>query len=122
MQQILRVAPYYASVEALVLLDGLHTDYVAPKLPDLNRVDAIVQFADDAARGAKVFVFTHTSVVPPGYASTTEMADALAARCGGAQNRGFHVLGFGGDVGSDHAAQLHLVGDVLARWVLPAWR
>jgi len=139
-QQILAVDRYYASTSAVVLLDGLHAGYTrAPdgtptKTPRLDTVGPILRFAEDAAAGKKTFVFTHSAVIPPDYASTTEMARALEQRLGmqssssdgdfpGAidvADRGnSHVRGFEGGEAKDHIAQLHLVTTALTKWVLP---
>lgn len=132
-QQILVVPRYYEQVGAVVLLDGLHTGYVkkpdgtATKEPELRTIAPFVRFAEDAAAGKKVFVFTHTAIIPPDYASTTEVADALVRKLGAtpdgdALSRGqFHVLAHGGGAAKDHVDNLHLIDDVLSRWVLPVW-
>ena len=133
-QQILVVPSYYDEIGAVVLLDGLHTGYVKrpdgtpTKEPELRTLAPFVRFAEDAAAGKKVFVFTHTAIIPPDYASTTEVAAALARRLGAvpdgdALSRGdFHVLAHGGGAAKDHVDNLHLIDDVLSRWVLPRWK
>jgi hypothetical protein len=138
-QQILNVSKYYDETNAVVLLDGLHAGYTKnadgtpTKIPNLDTVSSILRFAQDAAAGKKAFVFTHSGVIPPGYASTTEMAHALAERLKmapsatdsdfptttfAADSGNAHVRGFDGGLAKDHIAQLHLVMPVLRKWVL----
>jgi len=133
-QQILVVPRYYDQIGAVVLLDGLHTGYVKKpdgtptKEPELRTLAPFVRFAEDAAQGKKVFVFTHTAIIPPDYASTTEVANALAKKLGATPDGDalslgdFHVLAHGGGAARDHVDNLHLIDDVLARWVLPRWK
>jgi len=148
---------YYDRIDTVVLLDGLHTNYLPLDLPpalpprgakrplaparrvDGKGLDAFMQFAQDAAAGKKEFVFTHSSIVPPGYASTTETAAVLLdvvkakkvwlrtpgprtfVRTYRADAGGFHIRGFTGTTKEAHIAQLHLVGEVLHDLVVPRW-
>ena len=133
-QQILRVPKYYEQIGAVVLLDGLHTGWVhgadgkPTKEPELRTLGPVLRFAEDATKGTKVFVFTHTAIIPPDYASTTDVAEALIRRFG-AKREGdsaslgdFHVLAHGGAGQKDHVDNLHLLAPVLTRWVLDRWR
>lgn len=138
-QQILNVPKYYDETSAVVLLDGLHAGYTKnadgtpTKTPSLDTVGSILHFAEDASRGKKTFVFTHSGVIPPGYASTTEMAHALADRLkmgrtsadpdfpnaiDVADGGDVHVRGFEGGEAKDHISQLHWVTPVLKKWIL----
>ncbi|WP_394822728.1 hypothetical protein [Pendulispora albinea] len=135
---------YYDRIDTVVLLDGLHANYLAAALPPARKVDgkqldAFMRFAQDAMDGKKQFVFTHSSIVPPGYASTTETAAALIdvvraqkvwlrtpaprnlMRLYRADVGGFHIRGFSGTTKEAHIAQLHLVGEVLRELVVPRW-
>jgi len=150
---------YYDRIDTIVLLDGLHANYLrppppapwlanvrprAPRPPPGHRVDergldVFLRFAQDAADGRKEFVFTHSSIVPSGYASTTETANVLEdavhakkvwlrtpgprdlMRMYRADIGGFHVRGFSGTTKEAHIAQLHLVGEVLRELVVPRW-
>lgn len=133
-QQILRVPKYYDRIGAVVLLDGLHTgfqkrpDGTPTKEPELRTIGPILRFAEDATRGTKVFVFTHSAIVPPDYASTTDVAEAMIRRFGATRDGDsasvgdFHVLAHGGQSQKDHVDNLHLLAPVLTRWVLDRWR
>jgi hypothetical protein len=136
---ILREPRYYGMVDSVVLLDGLHTDYVEGHRVDEAALASFVRFARDAAEGSKSFVVSHSSIIPPNYASTTETAEVLcraadATRIDEARrsergmdeiyraDRGdLHVLGFKGDGPKDHIAQLYVLGDLMRTYVVPRW-
>ena len=151
-RKILQQRDYYDRVDTVVLLDGLHTNYVekVPKgavehgIPFPHHVDVrtlapFTRLAEDAAAGKKEFVFTHSSIVPPGYASTTETAAALEElvhakkveeRVPGPGNLvrlyeagvgDFHVRGFTGETKESHIAHLHMIDDVVKDFVAPRW-
>jgi hypothetical protein len=148
-----------AKTDAVLLFDSLHAQYI--DLPDdaklktkpvaargadhadTNMLRRFIRFAGDAAQpgGHKVMVITHSSIVPPDYASTAEATAALlnaidvaptettAAPFGGsamtpsvtADAGNLHVRGFRGTGPHDHFDHLHLIGDALRTWVVPAW-
>ncbi len=150
--KILRVPRYYAMTDAVVLLDSLHSAYTSAGDVDVRMLDPFVRFARDAARGDKAMVITHSAIVPPGYASSTEATRAVltaidvptAAREDGrdeaskddiqsATARGMrlsyradagnlHVRGFRGVGPQDHFDHLHLVGEVLRSWLVVRWK
>lgn len=151
-RRILNQRDYYDRVDTVVLLDGLHTNYVEkvpkgavargipfPHHVDVRSLSPFTKLALDAAAGKKEFVFTHSSIVPPGYASTTETAAALEelvhakkqeervegpgslVRLYEADAGEFHVLGFAGETKESHVAQLHLLDDVVKDFVAPRW-
>jgi len=71
-------------VANVLLLDGMHTSYIPEEKPladggaiDPVRLDSFIKFAREAIAGRKRFVFTHSEIVPPTYASTTECANYL---------------------------------------------
>jgi hypothetical protein len=141
-QRILAQKKHYDEVDAVILLDGLHCGYVhhAPtRRADLGVLSAFVRFAKDAAAGKKLFVFTHSSIqtFADGYASTTEVADALAPELGmtwtpdarpgppgairSADLGDAHLRGFAGEQPKDHVAHDHFIGVVLKTWLAPRW-
>jgi hypothetical protein len=153
--RILAVPEWYAATDAVILLDGIHAQYMAPNPgtpgQGVDRVDVkmlrhFIEFATDAAAGKKVMVITHSAIVPPDYASTTEATAALLDQVGVApatrpeeaeasgrafpsmgapevvaDQGGLHVRGFRGKGPHDHFDHLHLIGDALRSWVLPRW-
>jgi hypothetical protein len=128
-------------VDAVVLLDGLHCGYQGKSL-NTAQLKPFLEFSARAAGGERLMVVTHSSIIPPGYASTTETANFLIAELGGKPTRtqprasdpmglelisrysrgAFHVRGFAGNDTLDHCAQIGLYRDVLKVHVLPRWK
>lgn len=68
-----------ARIDSVVAVDGIHTGYVdkATKKLNVNGLKPWLDFAALAAVNERLFVDSYSSVVPPGYASTTETAEWL---------------------------------------------
>ncbi|HSQ30415.1 MAG TPA: hypothetical protein VLN49_11230 [Gemmatimonadaceae bacterium] len=137
---ILRDAQHFARIDAVVLLDGMHTSYVPEgsllatggTLDTMNLV-AFADFARAAMHGEKRFLVTHSEIFPGTFASTTETADWLLHSLGlrrkpvlrwgprGMQQLSevragqFELLGFAGNSAPDHIDQLHAMPELLAR-------
>ncbi len=127
-----------ARVDCVILLDGLHCGYSGQGINGLQ-IKAFTDFAREAAAGRKFMFVSHSSIIPPGYASTTETANYLIHECGGSPraSRGtgplglelisrytkgnFHVRGFSGNDKMDHCAHLGLYRDVLKVHIKPRW-
>ncbi len=130
-------------VDAVVLLDGLHSNY-DEKNPSGLKVDQLspfVSFAERAANGSKYMFVSHSSIIPPGYASTTETAHYLTDQLGvrvqnssakdspylsryeQAKSGGFLMRGYLGEGKDDHCAQIALIAEAVAalekRWQTP---
>ena len=137
---ILREPRHFARVDAVLLLDGMHTSYVpegtvlaAGGSLDTTNLTAFADFARAAVRGEKRFVVTHSEIFPGTFASTTETADWLLRALGlhrtpvirwgprGMQQLSevragrFELLGFAGNSGPDHIDQLHAMPELLAQ-------
>ena len=136
-RQILRRPEYFATVNNVLLLDGMHTSY-SPEgklLVDggtilASDINVFVNFARAAVAGKKRFVITHSEIFPGAYASNTETADYLLAQLAlkrraksatgpmGMQQisvvdvKGLHVRGYAGNTARDHVDFLH---------AMPAW-
>jgi hypothetical protein len=130
-------------VDAVVLLDGLHSNYDENNPLGLraSQLRPFVQFAKRAVSGGKFMFVSHSSIVPPGYASTTETAHYLATKLGlkvlrssakdspllsryeQAKSGGFLMRGYHGEGKDDHCAQIALITDAVAtmeqRWQTP---
>ena len=144
--RILSVPEYYDAVDTVVLLDSLHAQYTSgdgaargAELVDVKMLRHFVRFARDAASGKKTMVITHSAIVPPDYASTSESTAALLSEIGviavptsgktmrsmalalEADEGGLHVRGFRGTGPQDHFGHLHLIGDTLRSWLVPRW-
>jgi len=137
---ILREPRHFARVDAVLLLDGMHTSYVPEGTPlaaggtlDSTNLAAFAEFARAAMRGGKRFLVTHSEIVPGTYASTTETADWLLREPGLRRTprprrgpRGmrqlsevragrFHVIGYAGNTAPDHIDHFHAMPELLAR-------
>ena len=153
--KILGVERYYAMVDSVVLNDSLHSQYIDPnpKTPaqgaervDLKMIRGFVRFAKDAVAGRKTMVITHSAIIPPDYASSTEATQALLTAIEvpttvvdetttgswssavpmtlvkRADAGNLHVRGFKGRGPRDHFQHLYLIGEVLRSWVVPRWK
>jgi murein DD-endopeptidase MepM/ murein hydrolase activator NlpD len=128
-------------VDSVVLLDGLHSGYTGNSLNELQ-LAPFIDYARSAAERSKLMFVSHSSIIPPGYASTTETANFLIWKVGGkprtSRPRGsdpmgldlisrysrgsFHVRGYMGNDKMDHCAHIGLYKDVLKVHVKPRWR
>lgn len=137
---ILRDPRHLARVDAVLLLDGMHTSYVPEGVVlekggalDTTNLVAFAAFARAAMRGEKRFLVTHSEIFPGTFASTTETADWLlrsldlrrtpVVRWGprGMQQLSevhagrFELFGFAGNSAPDHIDHLHAMPEMLTR-------
>jgi hypothetical protein len=137
---ILREPRHFRTVDAVLLLDGMHTSYVPDGTVlagggtlDTANLVAFANFARAAVRGEKRFLVTHSEIFPGTFASTTETADWLLGALGlhrrpvlrwgprGMQQLSevragrFELLGFAGNSAPDHIDHLHAMPEMLAR-------
>ncbi len=130
-RRILRDSAHFAAVDAVLLLDGLHTGYVPDRKVlyeggtlDTTNLVVFERFAREAMAGRKRFLVTHSEIFPGTFASTTETTDWLIGVLGlrrtpvlrwgpgGIQQLSdtragrFRVLGFAGNSAPDHIDQL----------------
>ena len=137
---ILRDSTHFASVNGVLLLDGLHTSYLPEGTVlekggalDTTNLVAFTRYARAAIRGAKRFLITHSEIFPGTFASTTETSDYLIGTLGlkrkavllwgpgGMQQLSevrqgqFEVMGFAGNAGPDHIDQFHGLPEFLRR-------
>ena len=127
------------SIDAVILLDGLHTSYVPERAVlaeggalDTTKLVPFLRFARRAASGETSLLITHSEIFPGTFASTTETTDWLIASLGLARapvlawgpggmqqlsevRRGrLTILGFAGNTGPDHIDHLHGLREFLA--------
>lgn len=131
-REILKNKKYYDRINAIILADGLHTDYVGDpseetdcKLPNPELLQGFLGFANDAVLGKKEFIVTHSEIFPGSYSSTTECSNYLLEntsterifsemfynenliRKSYAFKNGFRTFGFYGETGPDHMQHLY---------------
>jgi len=119
-------------VDGIVLLDGLHTDYVPSGrllsqggALNAEKLQGFLEYARLATEGKKRFVITHSEIFPGAYASATECADYLinslhlqrhpVLKWGPAgmqmlsetHQGSLTILGFAGNSAPDHMDHLH---------------
>ena len=137
---ILRDPRNFARVDAVLLLDGMHTSYVPEgqtldKGGTVDTTNLVVwrEFARAAMKGEKRFLVSHSEIFPGTFVSTTESADWLLKELGlkrtpvarfgprGMQQLSevrsgrFEVMGFAGNSAPDHIDQLHAMPELLRR-------
>lgn len=73
--------PHAARVDAVVLLDGLHSSY-RPGTTEVEGllIEPVLRFAERARRGEKLLVLTHSNIKPEGYLGVRETTDYLLSR------------------------------------------
>jgi LysM repeat protein len=138
---ILRSSYAKQIVDTVILLDGLHCGYQGDSL-DERQLEPFIDFARQSVRGRKLMFVSHSSIIPPGYASTTETANFLIQKMRGRARKArprrsdpmgldliarydrgnFHVRGFKGNDKMDHCAHIGLMRDVLRVHVKRRWR
>jgi hypothetical protein len=136
-----------AEVDAVILLDGLHADFVADKpRASLDSLSAAhlaptFAFAEAALRGEKIFFFSHSHVDPVEYASTARTGELLLAALGlektfvpdpdsgdafglraYVDRGGFHLRDYDGRNEHAHCAHTRFVEEPLVDLLAPAWQ
>jgi hypothetical protein len=138
---ILKQESARSRVDAVLLADGLHAAYADPKrhLIEEHSLAKYAHLTEQAMRGEKLFVLTHSSIQTNGYANTTDTVGAvlrLASVEKGAPpasaprhmqplyqvNRGdFHVTGFEGRGVSDHIDHIWAMGETMYPLLAKRW-
>jgi hypothetical protein len=132
--------PAGKKVDAVILLDSLHTGYLAGgKKLQTQGLEPFVDFARQAVRGRKLMFHSYSSIQPPGYASTQECAHYLIERLGGKPRKAkrrdplglvmferydrgnYRARGYRGDDKPDHCAHIGLMKDVIRYRIKPRW-
>jgi hypothetical protein len=141
-EQVLRQPASAKRVDAVVLLDSLHTGYVDERAKNLKttQIDVFVDYAKRAAKKQGFMFLSHSSIIPPGYASTTEVASYVIGELKGKPKKAkradvlgldlirrfdkgnFHVRGYTGDDKPDHCAHIGLMADIVRVHLEPRWK
>jgi hypothetical protein len=139
-RQILKASDSYARVDAALMIDGIHSDYVDGAPGPLeskiggDNLEIWQQLARDAVAGRKRVMVTHSEIFPGTYASTTETADYLLQQLhlarrpvlkwgpmglqqlSEAHAGQFLLVGYAGNSAPDHVDQLHSL-PVFLKWL-----
>ena len=135
---ILKNKESFDSINGIILLDGLHTDYVPESKVlaeggtlNTDKLKHYLEFAKLAIAKEKIFVVVHSEIFPGSYASTTETADYLIRETGlsrksvlnwgvlGMQQLSevkkgnFNIKGFAGNSAPDHIDIFHALFDFI---------
>lgn len=123
---------HQSRIDGIVLLDGLHTDYVPSGRVlsqggtlNTEKLKDFLEYAELATDGKKRLVITHSEIFPGTYASTTETADHLIdslhlqrhpvlewgpvgmQMVSETHQNGLTILGFAGNSAPDHIDHFH---------------
>jgi len=129
-------------VDAVILLDSLHSGYSDEQTHTLKaeQLTPFIAFAKRAAAKQTFMFLSHSSIIPPGYASTTEVASYVIGQVGGKPQKAkredvlgldmirkfdkgnFHVRGYEGDDKPDHCAHIGLIAGIMKTHLLPRWK
>lgn len=133
-RSILKQPEMFAQVNAVLLMDSLHTSYVPEGTPskiDEAPLGIFARFAEESANRNKFMWVTHSEVYPGTFASTTETADFLLSRLkikrepvlrhgplgmqqlSRASKGNFYLSGFAGNSAPDHMDHFYAMGEWL---------
>jgi len=132
-------------VDSVALLDGLHAGF-DPAFGGMNsrrplsglNIEPILDFARQAQRGEKLFVFTHSEVDPVTYPSTKRTADFVLSQLGiprtaapesnlpfaltsRAEQSGFHVWAYTGGDTKAHCEHITFIAPIVRDLIEPRW-
>jgi len=138
---ILRVPSNAKRVDAVLLADGLHSNYLDEKrhIVDDGPLQKYVKVAEAAIRGDKLFALTHSSILTSGYPNTTETIGELIKLAGvekevvvadgpremaqvyEADRGDFHVKGYLGVAIKDHINHIWGMNETLLPYLRDRW-
>jgi hypothetical protein len=138
---ILRVPSNMSRIDALLLADGLHSDYVDERrhVVDDGPLAKYAKVATAAINGDKLFALTHSSILTTGYPNTTETIGELLKLVAVEKepmvsdgprgmleiyesHRGdFHVKGFLGTAVKDHIDHIWGMNETLFPYLRDRW-
>ncbi len=136
-RELLKSQPLFDRTHALLLIDGIHTDYVkgkpgpAESAINTDKLENWVRFAKTAITRQRRMIVTHSEIFPGTFASTTETADYLLSelqlarrpllrwgpmrtqQLSEARAGRFLLIGYAGNSAPDHVDQLHSLPEYL---------
>jgi hypothetical protein len=136
---ILKQPGWAERIDAILLADGPHANYVAPHRVNDAVLEKWARYAEAAKRGDKLFALTHSSIPTIGYPSTTDTVGELlrltavdkvqnpAIGPGGmreiyeSHDGNFHVEGFEGQTKRDHIDHIKSMAETLLPYLRERW-
>jgi hypothetical protein len=136
---ILRQPGAAERIDAILLADGPHANYVAAHQVNDKALEKWAHFAQAAMRSEKLFALTHSSIPTVGYPSTTETVGELLKLTSLEKQpvdtvgpRGMrpiyestrgdcHVEGFEGQTARDHIDHIKAMGETLLPYLREFW-
>ncbi len=138
---ILRVPGNVKRIDALLLADGLHSDYVNERRHQVDDgpLAKYARIAEAAIQGEKLFALTHSSITTTGYPNTTETIGELLKLVNVPKSatvtdgpRGmlevyeshsgeFHVKGFLGTTVKDHIDHIWGMNETMLPYLRDRW-
>ena len=127
-REILKNPANWEHIDAIVLMDSIHTGSTTGNQPGPLETDSLqpfVDFAKAAVAGKKTLIVTHSEIFPGTFASTTETSDYVLSQLGlkrkplvrwgpvGMQQTSevragrFRLMGFAGNSAPDHIDHFH---------------
>jgi len=127
-REILKTQANWDLIDAIVLMDSMHTGYTSGSQPgplETDNLQPFVDFAKAAVAGKKSFIVTHSEIFPGTFASTTETSDYVLSQLNlkrkpvvkwgpvGMQQTSevragrFLLMGFAGNSAPDHIDHFH---------------
>ena len=126
----------------MILLDSLHAGYADEQTHTLKaeQLTPFIAFAKRAAAKQTFMFMSHSSIIPPGYASTTEVAGYVVGKLGSKPKKAnrqdvlgldmidrfdkgnYHMRGYTGDDKPDHCAHIGLMADIVRAHLEPRWK
>jgi hypothetical protein len=139
---ILRSPANVKRIDALMLADGLHSDYVNGKKHTVDDapLQKYLKIADAAIKGDKLFALTHSSILTNGYPNTTETIGELIRLAGvekeavvedgpremeqvyEADRGDFHVKGYLGVGVKDHINHIWGMNETMLPYLRERWQ
>ena len=135
-REILKSQESFDRIDTLVMADSIHAGLVEgadPRQANPEHLEQYLRFAKAASAGDKRMLITHSAIIPPTYAATTETADYLIEQIGGDRKAidqwwgkelrcvsrynvgSLRIFGFVGDTGPDHMQHLHNIWQYVLR-------
>jgi hypothetical protein len=130
------------NIDSVILLDSLHAGYADEQQKTLKvaQIEPFIDFAKKAAAKQRFMYLSHSSIIPPGYASTHETANFIIKQLNGKPKKAsrqdvlgldlfqrfdkgnLKVRGYTGNDKPDHCAHIGLMADIMRVHLAERWK